>query len=58
MKVITDIIFDEAEPLMAEQIRDIFGTAGNEIIDAMNIMALGNESLAEMAAKKSGSAGD
>jgi hypothetical protein len=48
----------ELEARIAHQVRDIQFRAGVKVINTQNIVALPDESLAQVRAEKSGSAGD
>src|SRR5438445_13874254 len=56
--VIGDIVLDEAESAPAQQVLDVGGTSGDEIIHADDFMTALQEQFAEMGAEKAGPACD
>jgi hypothetical protein len=50
-------VVDKSELGMADQMGDIIGRSGDEIIHANNIVAFADESVAKMRAQKSGATG-
>src|ERR1700722_10188770 len=55
---VRDIAADELEPGIAEQMNDVFGRAGDQIIDRNDFVTLREESIAEMRADEARAAGD
>ena len=49
---------DQLEALVIEQVLDVAAGAGEEIVDADDIGALGQQALAQMRAEEAGAAGD
>ena len=51
---ITDIGLVKRKPILSFQMRNIFASAGGEIIDPNHVMSRGNQMIDDMAADKSG----
>jgi hypothetical protein len=49
---------DQLEALVAEQMLDVAAGAAEEVVDADDVGALGQEPLAQMRAEEAGAAGD
>ena len=49
---------NELESAIACQVGNVVGAAGNQVVHGDDVMALGQEPVAEVAAKEAGSAGD
>ena len=56
--VVSNVVLEELELLVAEQMRDVRRVAGDEIIETDNAMPFGQQSVAEMGAEETGAAGD
>lgn len=56
--VIGHIMMDETEARMTDQMSDILRTAGDEIVHAHDVIAVGKETVAKMGTEKPGTAGD
>ncbi len=57
-KRVRDIVPDELELRVPEQVGDVLGRAGDEVIDRDDLVALGEEPIAEVRPDEPGSAGD
>ena len=55
---VDDVVADELEIGVGEEMPDVVLAAGEEIVDADDVVALAEEALAEMAAQKSRAARD
>jgi hypothetical protein len=53
-----DVVVDEVEVLVAGEMGDVVGIAGDEVVHGDDAMALGEESVDEMGAEEAGAAGD
>src|SRR5207245_1388781 len=52
VNVIRDVVFDEREPIAADQMLDIRGTARDQVVHADHFMAAIEEQLAQMGAEE------
>ena len=48
-----DVVLDELEPLVADQVRDVVRVAGDEVVEADDLVALGEEAVARGASRGS-----
>ncbi len=55
---LTDILFDQGEPWLVAQPGQVGGTSGGKIIHANDMLALGNQCIAQMGSEEAGGAGD
>ena len=55
---LADVVLDQGEALVAEQVLDVRRAAGDEVVDAVDLVTLGEQPGAEMGADESGAAGD
>ena len=53
-----DVVLDEPEALVARQVRDVVGVAGDEVVHADDRVALREEAVAKMRAEEPRPAGD
>src|SRR5881275_3092858 len=53
-----DVELDEAEAVAAEEMRDVLRAAGDEVVDADDFVAAGEEEIAEVRAEEARAAGD
>lgn len=58
VNVIGDIVTDEIEIRIADEMCNVTGVSGNEIVHANNGMTFSKKAVTEMRADESGSAGD
>jgi hypothetical protein len=56
MEIVADVVLEKAEPIMAEEVGDVFRPAGDEVVHANDMVALSNEGVRQVAAKKTSSA--
>ena len=56
--VISDVVIDKSKPIVAEEMGDICGIAGYQIIDANDRMTFGEQAITKMRTEKSGTAHD
>ena len=55
---IDDVVLDEPEPGIADQVDDVLPAAGKEIVEALDIVPLSDQTIAEVGTEKTGTAGD
>jgi hypothetical protein len=55
---VVDVVADELEIRFVEQVGDVVFLAGEEVVEADDVMALGDEAIAEVRAEEAGAAGD
>ena len=53
-----DVVAHELEAGVVEQVGDVVLGAGEEVVDAEHVVALGQQAVAQVAAQKAGAAGD
>ena len=58
MHIVGNVILDELKSLKADKVFDVGRGAGDKVVHTDNIPAFGNESVAQMRAKKSSAAGN
>src|SRR5262245_48772168 len=56
--IVGDIMLDIAEAIVARQVRDVVGMAGDQVVHRDDRMALGQEAVAQVGAEKASAAGD
>jgi hypothetical protein len=58
IKVVGDVVLDELKTRMADQVRNVLGVAGQEVVDTDHRRAEFDKPFAQMAPEKSGAARD
>lgn len=58
VRELRNVVLHEAEPLIPDQVRDVVGMAGDEVVEANDMVAVSDESIGEVRAQESGDAGD